>query len=367
MNNAPLLATKRDARLFVDREDELARLHEAAERGLNVLLVGPPGIGKTSLLNRFVGDVEDKASEATTGKADVLIPVRVSGRPTSPYDFLATLNSRLLDVLEQHGVRAQMLDLASTALAKLRSAGLPAVIGPSEDPETTGSLLKHLELARSLVDDLRGSGYRPVFVVDGLDQPSVAYDIFGRMRDELWTLRGVWLIAGRAEEIVILRTPPADAFFETKVELGPFTSSASAELVRARLRTAGLPALKRSELESVVTIADGLPLALLSLLRAIGDERSLTAIADELSEIRARLARVSTPARELADTLRGFYEPVGATNETLLRVTGWSSGRLRQLFHELEAADVVERVDLPASGPGRPGVGYSLRQIETQS
>jgi hypothetical protein len=366
LTNAPLLATKRDARLFVDRADELARLHDAAARGLNVVLVGPPGIGKTSLLNRFIGDLEDKAAEAETGETDVLVPIRVPGRPTSPFDFLVTLSARLIGELERLGVRDRTLEMARAGHAKLEAAGLPTfIVEPRDDPESTGNLLEHLEVTKSRVDDLRGAGYRPVFIVDELDQPSVAYAVFGRMRDELWNLGGLWLVAGRPEEVVILQAPPADAFFEIKVELRPLTPDASADLVKARLKAAGRPALKRSDLEAVVTIADGTPLALLSLLRAIEGGHSLRAIADGLSEIRARLANVSAPAQRLATTLRGFYEPVGATNETLLRVTGWSPGRLRQLFHELEAADVVQRVDLPASGPGRPGVGYTLRQIET--
>lgn len=53
MSNRPLLDTRTDAELFVGRELELHRLARAVELGLNALVVGAAGVGKTSLLRQL--------------------------------------------------------------------------------------------------------------------------------------------------------------------------------------------------------------------------------------------------------------------------------------------------------------------------
>lgn len=53
MSNRPLLDTRTDAGLFVGRELELNRLARAVELGLNALVVGPAGVGKTSLVRQL--------------------------------------------------------------------------------------------------------------------------------------------------------------------------------------------------------------------------------------------------------------------------------------------------------------------------
>ena len=68
-------------------------------------------------------------------------------------------------------------------------------------------------------------------LVDGLLDGDVAYDLFGRLRDELWELGHVWLVAARPRDSGQMRTPPADAFWGTVVEIPPLSTSEVEELL----------------------------------------------------------------------------------------------------------------------------------------
>ena len=58
LSQRPLLATAADAALFVDREPELTKLRRAVELGLNTLLLGERGSGKTSLVHQLERTLE---------------------------------------------------------------------------------------------------------------------------------------------------------------------------------------------------------------------------------------------------------------------------------------------------------------------
>jgi hypothetical protein len=49
----------------------------------------------------------------------------------------------------------------------------------------------------------------------------LAYEWFGRLRDEVWALGHTWIVSARPSDAATLRTPPANAFWSTTVELGP--------------------------------------------------------------------------------------------------------------------------------------------------
>ena len=53
LQGRPLLATAADARLFVNRAEELAQLERSVRRGFNVALYGDRGVGKSSLLHHL--------------------------------------------------------------------------------------------------------------------------------------------------------------------------------------------------------------------------------------------------------------------------------------------------------------------------
>lgn len=68
-------------------------------------------------------------------------------------------------------------------------------------------------------------------LVDGLIDSDVGYDLFGRLRDELWSSGHSWAVAVRPRDSAALRTPPADAFWSTVVEIPALTTEETERLL----------------------------------------------------------------------------------------------------------------------------------------
>ncbi|MDQ6774334.1 MAG: ATP-binding protein, partial [Candidatus Dormibacteraeota bacterium] len=70
VDGRPLLDNRVDAGLFVDREALLTRAARSVRGGVNALITGPRGSGKTSTLNRLAVELRNGGPE----------PVLVDGR-----------------------------------------------------------------------------------------------------------------------------------------------------------------------------------------------------------------------------------------------------------------------------------------------
>src|SRR5215210_5548598 len=87
IGNRPLLATARDQKLSIERA-EVRRVAELARRGLNVLLVGERGSGKTSALHAVGYELREGGRRAelvdAAPAADLPELVRVIDRAVAP-------------------------------------------------------------------------------------------------------------------------------------------------------------------------------------------------------------------------------------------------------------------------------------------
>lgn len=346
-DSAPLLATTRDRGLFVDRAVELAELAGNVERAWNTLVVGPRRIGKTSLLLRFAADLEDRADEFAV--------VQPRGRPAEIEEFLMSLSSGLMDRIHERGEESAVERTASVAVQKLRAAGLPTFIGGELD------LAGYLRMIATLVEDLRAIGTQTVVVVDELADPELSRALFGRLRDELWSIGATWVVAGDDGASSALLQPPADVFFARRIDLAPFSPEAALALLRARTAEDGDACLDDEVLGQIVELAGGRPTRMLSLLGSVSAGDDLGDVERATARYREALAGVSAPARRLAEAVTQRAEPGRTTDAELQRSLGWSAGRLRQLFHELVAAGAFAVVGESSSGPGRPSKAYGPR------
>lgn len=356
MTNAPLLGTRQDERLFVDRAAELDELRHNVETGWNTLVLGPAGIGKTSLLNRFAADLENRA-EADAATARRLFLFRVAGRPVSAIDFFRTLSGQMIDRLEGEGVVTKVMQTAQQALETLRSAGFSGFVSTPSGDDTTAELLRTLRLVGSVLDDLRDAGFDAVILVDELASSEIAQTLFGRMRDELWTLRARWIVAGRSSDSEHLLMPPADTFFERRLNLGPLTHANAMALLRARLEREAMD-LSDEAIDQLAGLGQGSPLTLVAALRAVASGTPTSELIERSQQLAAALKGLSPPAQRLARLILNQARPARTTDPELLRQMGWTSSRLRQVLHELADAGFLDVVDAEAHGPGRPSKAY---------
>lgn len=324
----PLLASALDDAYFVNRDDELRRIMNAVAAGLNTLIVGGGGSGKTSLLHQVERALDDTAD---------VRPLFVEGA------------RRAQDAAELLSLIVFQLDRGRERFAHVgdtfRSFGRRPASSPTE------ALLGALRALRDALPD----GARTVVLLD--DVPGeTAYSLFGQLRDEMWALNAVWLAATRDSEVDAYRRPPASAFFETTVSLKPLSDGDAFNLLHSRAGDSVDPRILRD----IVLASDGTPATLIALARATLIEGKklpeLTAARRARDEIALDLG---PPAARLVAYL-DREGPASASDERLLAELGWSRGRATQVFHDLEASGLVTSSLERRGSSTRPRKVYAL-------
>jgi hypothetical protein len=319
----PLLASALDARLFVDRKDELETLERNAESRLNSLVVGPPGIGKTSLLHQLERRLDDHAE---------LEPIFVegAGHAAAPEEVLSLIAYRL-----------------GEGQARLSYVGEAMQSAVRQPPRTgTEQLLAALRTVR---EALAARERRCVLIVDELPSGETAHALFGQLRDELWSLPVAWVVAARASEQAAYLRPPASAFFESVVAVEPLTEKAAMQLLKKRTADAEID---DGLLRQIAAAADGQPALLILLARqTLLEGRSLDDAQDAQDERMQRAKQLGDAASRLVAYIEA-NGPVSASDARMLSELDWSRSRATQVLRQLEQAGLTE-VSNERVGSGR--------------
>jgi hypothetical protein len=331
----PLAQSRADQRRFVDRTRETDAIIRAATASQPVLLLGERGSGRTSLLNHVAWLLARQESHKT---------VIVSGEPASnPSQLLGVLVARVGRLAEPVGSRAGWIE-------DLRALSMPD--GPFGQVIQPAILMELVDLLGERLAALE----RPVcLMVDGI-APAVAHGVFGSLRNELWALPGAaWVVAGDSAAEALYLEPPADAFFEHTVKLGPLTDADAEKLLRAHV-----PDLTDADIERGIAVAEGNPRR---LVRAAGDIQAGIAPAGPNTDGLAQQA--VAVAGPLAGALAKYLAangPTSASDATMLRQIGASRQRASQLMHELESAGLLETIEQHEPGRrGRPARRFAVR------
>jgi energy-coupling factor transporter ATP-binding protein EcfA2 len=336
MGNQPLAPSRPDQRRFVDRSHETEEIIRAVAASQPVLVLGERGSGRTSLLNHVAWLIGREQEPRQT--------VIVSGELASnPSQLLGVLVARVGRLAEPAGSRGRWIE-------DLRALSMPdGPFGQVIQPAIVIELVDLLGERLAALD-------RPVcLMVDGI-APTVAHGVFGSLRNELWALDNVaWVVAGDVAAESLYLEPPADAFFERTIRLGPLTDADAEKLLRAHE-----PELNDADIEQAIAVGEGNPRR---LLRAAADIQAgiapAAAKADKLAQ------QAATDAGPLAGALVNYlaaHGPTSASDQTMLRQIGASRQRASQLMHQLESAGLLETIEQHEPGRrGRPARRFGLR------
>jgi hypothetical protein len=320
LSGRPLFDNPIDAQLFVERA-EGPRLKANARAGVNTLLLGDRGSGKTSLLRHVLFELREEGLPAVSIDA---------GPIEDPLDLVRLIAGSTGPIRIDNTPRIDRLALAGLG--------------------ETADILS--ELGR-LDSNLDAEKPRRALFIDLPAGAKALHQLFGRYRDELWQLPFTWIVAAPKRLRLDLLTPPADAFFEDVVELGPLSPREQEELIEKRLNPGEKTSwrLPTSEEENPRRL---LEIARESLRAGVTPEQRLRAQAKRETEVSALGRGASMLYAELQD-----LGPVSASDEMLLDRLGWSRQRAAKVLGELEDEGFV-RADQKATEAGRPRKVFSI-------
>ena len=304
----------------MDRPADTDPVERGLKLGFNVLMLGAAGAGATSLLNMIAADAHDEERRVA----------QVSARR---YDTPETLLNAIADAIIAN---PDDLHKPPRATDPVQKAFEELAYAASLHPE-----------ALVVVDDMPGA---------------LGHEMFGRMRDELWTLELQWLVAARRVDEPILLTPPADAFFETVHHLRALDSWQLVKLFSVRDPDGELTDEVQQLIASRTDGTVGRTLALARrAVQSKDPERDLSED-DLVQRVRAELGE---PAARLIDELRHSSTVAGPGDDDLRRRLSWSRSRAYQVFGALEEAGYIISADDHTGQPGRPRKVYKIRDEQT--
>lgn len=210
-----------------------------------------------------------------------------------------------------------------------------AVHGRRRDP--TDRVIASLDGRDGIVDDLRllapADGGRLVVLLDSIGSPDIVQHLFGRLRDEVWQLPLLWVVAGNRPDRSRYLEPPADSFFDAVIDVGELDEDDAGDLLRRRAQLAGENGAAARVLLSVAgklakQVTPRTPRNLLAAARdvLIEAEDDPSRWVTNLYALQARASRLGrAPAMLFTEVMD--LGPVGASDKRLLDRLGWTRPR----------------------------------------
>lgn len=302
----PLLVDGLDAGVYLERPELESQLVDPILADRNVLLLGEQGSGKSTLLRKAAGLLTSR------------------GHPA------ALVNGALAEDA------AGLLELVDDALSLQQPRGAP------ERPASSGWLNAARRLRRA----------EPVAILlDGLVDPEVAYDVFGRLRDELWELRHPWAVAVRPRDSGIMRTPPADAFWAAVVEIPPLDAEQTERLLRLGLDEREYGIVDR---ERIRTGGDHPRYVIRSAQETLARGGASSARIQARNELLDQASRLGRSEAMAMSELQGLGRPVSAHDPELLERLGWSRSYAQRILSHLEGNGLLRSIPERSDRSGRP-------------
>ena len=276
--------------MFVDRVSETEAISSAIDLGLNTFIAGPPGSGKTSMLRHVQRRLDGYEAAVVYVNLEA---ARSIGR---------ALGSIAREVNPDSGARRSRFGMV----------------------EDETDLVVVEEAVAACV------GSRPLVLLADGASVEVTTVLFGRYRDRLWegSPQVRLVVASRHR----FPPPPADAFFDRVVELGPFPPLVGADLLEKRVPETA--AEVRRQLAEVVGAAQPVFWMMVA--------QRLATVGEEPDTILTTLAAQRAASQQLTGRLRTLYETL----------------------RELGPVHAGDRVLLERARASRPWVVTGLKELE---
>lgn len=350
------MANPADAIFFAGRQTELDAVADSAGRGLNCIVLGERGSGKSSLARQaafalreagmaHVFIVDGAAAPDALGTLQLVAESLVGPeyRTTHP-------TNSLQGTMERHFGRLEPLRSAAGELLRVINRLEDELLDPGSGNKDDAGLLSK-------------PGARAVVILDG-SSGSVAHTLFGSLRDEIWRLPLSWIVTGDSATRSKYLEPPADAFFEVRVELKPLSDEAATELIRRRV--GHTTADQDVTLGQLVAMTDRQPRSLVSVARKnlasvrSGNTSQLDQAGHARADIDDQIAALGTSAVMLVAELRARGGAASASDAGVLASLEWTRSRAVQVLRKLEDAGIVTASLKAGTGTGRPRKVYEL-------
>lgn len=337
LTGRPLLDTRQDMALYLHREDTERGLQTALRRGLNVLLDGERGSGKTTMLHALRYDAREPVPAAVPANRPSAGPL------ANPPPSWSSSPGPTRFVYLNAGAAPAASAVLARVLGELRGDAVP---GWAIGGDAATSLAR---LQAYCADPATEPPHGTCVLVDDID-PVIGHQLFGVLRDDLWRLPLQWIVTVESRLASRLLAPPADAFFDVRLTVPPLTRGEALDLIGRRLG--------RDLSDVAVTRLPTTPRRLVRLAATAPPEEWSAGEA----QLRARLdaaAAIGDTAAEVVQALADLG-PLSPSDERLLTRLGCTRARASQILRALHDRGLVTYRDVPADRPGRPNRVYEL-------
>ena len=265
LSSRPLLATKSDAQLFVNRELEVRKIQQAIKNKMNAIILGTRGSGKTSLLNYVRYTIQNDDQVLSVG-VNMSLGIKTSN------DFLEILTMNLTESCKKlpFAKREKLMKTLKSSLEAMPIANKFSInLGDEPKEESDSYGFANLNRFEELLAKIEKNGTIACFFIDNADKdPKLFYDIISSLRDALWRTKARFIAAADISSPYL--KPPMDAFFDVVIKLKPFSIAQTEELVNSR--AGGDVVFAREVYEMINKNAEGNPRESLRITQSIIEE-----------------------------------------------------------------------------------------------
>jgi type II secretory pathway predicted ATPase ExeA len=355
LRDRPLVRVS-DVGYFVANMDAVRAAMHALEHGLNVVVTGAPGTGKTSFVAQLSRLLNSDEGLRARPAATYLVPA------------FELANSAAL-------IAAVAEDISGPTTRRMppaREKAFETLVGRLEEtPSMRGRIVAETDrLTNDLLQALGPDGYLHeraprgegaaeldvVILVDGASR-SVAAELFERYGSILEAVPARWVVA--VNDPLGPGQNPSSRFFDHHVHLSTLTVADAIAMTASRLEVDEVTARQRIRDVAVETLT---PRDLISMLRqsALQPSMPTQVPAGRRAEIEAQVHELGRPAAMLVAEMQARGGPVSASDELLLTRTGWGRSRASAVLNQLRREGFVTVSEEPSATGGRPRRVYEL-------